>query len=49
MLWFLGFLAYRVLMGVDLPLGSTLPDMVITMLLTLGWALVFEKKRLKKA
>ena len=45
----LGFLAYRVLMGVDLPLGSTLPDMVITMLLTLGWALVFEKKRLKKA
>ena len=47
--WFLGFLAYRVLMGVDLPLGSTLPDMVITMLLTLGWALVFEKKRLKKA
>ena len=24
-LWFLGFLAYRVLMGVDLPLGSTLP------------------------
>ena len=44
-LWFLGFLAYRVLMGVDLPLGSTLPDMVITMLLTLGWALVFEKKR----
>ena len=48
-LWFLGFLAYRVLMGVDLPLGSTLPDMVITMLLTLGWALVFEKKRLKKA
>ena len=49
LLWFLGFLAYRVLMGVDLPLGSTLPDMVITMLLTLGWALVFEKKRLKKA
>ncbi|MCI6176098.1 putative hydroxymethylpyrimidine transporter CytX [bacterium] len=48
-LWFLGFLAYRVLMGVDLPLGSTLPDMVVTMLLTLGWALVFEKKRLKKA
>ena len=48
-LWFLGFLAYRVLMGVDLPLGSTLPDMMITMLLTLGWALVFEKKRLKKA
>ena len=48
-LWFLGFLAYRVLMGVDLPLGSTLPDMVITMLLALGWALVFEKKRLKKA
>lgn len=48
-LWFLGFLAYRVLMGVDLLLGSTLPDMVITMLLALGWALVFEKKRLKKA
>ncbi|MCR5826627.1 MAG: putative hydroxymethylpyrimidine transporter CytX [Oscillospiraceae bacterium] len=39
--WFLGFLLYRVLMNVDLPLGSTLPDMAGTMLL----CLLFHKRR----
>jgi len=29
-LWAVGFLLYRFLMGVDCPLGSTLPDMAIT-------------------
>lgn len=35
-IWILGFAAYRFLMGVDLPLGSTLPDMLFTMILC--WA-----------
>lgn len=32
-IWAVGFAAYRVLMGVDTPLGSTLPDMVFTVIL----------------
>ena len=31
--WLLGFVCYRLLMQVDLPVGNSLPDMVITMLL----------------
>lgn len=30
--WLIGFLAYRMLMHVDMPVGNTLPDMVITIL-----------------
>ena len=29
-MWLVGFAAYRYLMGIDLPLGNTLPDMLIT-------------------
>jgi len=32
-LWVIGFVLYRLLMRVDLPVGNTLPDMVITGLL----------------
>ncbi len=32
-IWFVGFLIYRRLMNVDMVVGNTLPDMVITMLL----------------
>lgn len=32
-LWFIGFVIYRMLMKVDLPVGNTLPDMVITTVL----------------
>ena len=35
-IWALGFALYRFLMGVDIPVGSTLPDMVITVLLCLA-------------
>lgn len=35
-LWAVGFALYRLLMNVDGPLGSTLPDMLITVLLCLG-------------
>ncbi|HIZ83399.1 MAG TPA: putative hydroxymethylpyrimidine transporter CytX [Firmicutes bacterium] len=33
--WLVGFILYRLLMLVDLPVGNTLPDMVITVLLCL--------------
>lgn len=33
--WVIGFAAYRYLMGVDIPLGNTLPDMVITVIICL--------------
>lgn len=29
-IWFVGFVAYRLLMKIDIPTGSTLPDMLIT-------------------
>nr|WP_326184981.1 putative hydroxymethylpyrimidine transporter CytX [uncultured Oscillibacter sp.] len=32
-LWLVGFIAYRALMGVDTPVGYTLPDMVLTIVL----------------
>ena len=42
-LWLLGFVAYRLLMGVDIVVGNTLPDMLITITLCL-LAAKFEKK-----
>ena len=32
-IWVIGFVLYRILMNVDLPVGNTLPDMVITIVL----------------
>ncbi len=32
-IWVIGFVIYRLLMRVDIPVGNTLPDMVITMVL----------------
>lgn len=34
-IWVAGFLLYRILMNVDIPVGNTLPDMVITILICL--------------
>ncbi len=34
-IWFIGFVIYRLLMTVDIPIGNTLPDMVITFLLVI--------------
>ena len=34
-IWAIGFAAYRILMRVDTPVGNTLPDMVLTVLLCL--------------
>lgn len=35
LIWLAGFIAYRILMGVDTPVGNTLPDMVLTVILCL--------------
>ena len=35
-IWAIGFVLYRFLMGVDLPVGNTLPDMVITSLICIA-------------
>ena len=35
LVWLCGFVIYRVLMRVDIPVGNTLPDMVITIILCL--------------
>ena len=35
-IWFVGFVIYRLLMRVDILLGSTLPDMLITMALCIA-------------
>ena len=43
-LWAVGFILYRLLMRVDIPVGNTLPDMVITGLL----CVFVHKVRLKK-
>ena len=32
-IWLIGFLAYRALMGVDIVVGNTLPDMALTVAL----------------
>ena len=32
-IWLIGFIAYRMLMNVDTPVGYTLPDMVLTIIL----------------
>ena len=34
-IWVIGFIAYRILMNIDMPVGNTLPDMVITIILCL--------------
>ena len=34
-IWVIGFAVYRILMNIDMPLGNTLPDMVITIVICL--------------
>ena len=33
LIWLIGFVIYRILMGIDISVGNTLPDMLITMLI----------------
>ena len=46
-IWVIGFIAYRILMNIDMPVGNTLPDMVITIILCLVVGKLFpvSKKR----
>ena len=43
-IWLAGFIAYRYLMTVDIPVGNTFPDMVITIALCLIVNVVRGKK-----
>ena len=46
-IWVIGFIAYRILMNIDMPVGNTLPDMLITIILCLivGKLFPVRKKR----
>ena len=44
-IWLLGFAAYRFLMTLDIPVGNSLPDMLLTMALCLAAARIGEKER----
>ncbi len=47
--WLIGFILYRVLMRVDIPVGNTLPDMVLTMLICIAANKIFRKASEKSA
>lgn len=47
-LWALGFAIYRMFMRIDTPVGSTLPDMVVTALLAIGAELIARKMKGRK-
>ena len=46
-IWLVGFVIYRILMNIDFVLGNTLPDMLITMVITVVWGLCVEKNKSK--
>ena len=41
--WIIGFVLYRILMNYSLPVGNTLPDMAITMLVVVVLRLLTRK------
>ena len=47
-IWVIGFVIYRILMGIDTPVGNTLPDMLITIAICLIVNVVFQKISSKK-
>ena len=44
-IWVIGFVLYRYLMTVDIPVGSTVPDMAVTMLICLLCGKLFAGKK----
>ena len=44
-IWVIGFILYRILMRIDIPVGNTLPDMVITILICMAARNVFKEKK----
>lgn len=47
-IWVIGFVVYRILMNVDMPVGNTLPDMVITIILCLIVGKLIPEKNQKE-
>ena len=47
-IWVIGFVVYRILMNVDMLVGNTLPDMVITIILCLIAGKLIPEKNQKK-
>ena len=47
LVWLVGFVIYRLLMKVDTPLGYTLPDILITLLLTIAANKIFKIRSMK--
>lgn len=45
LVWIVGFAIYRILMHIDMPVGNTLPDMVITILLCLIVSRILKQKK----
>lgn len=45
LIWLVGFVLYRLLMRVDIPVGNTLPDMAITLVLCLAASKLFGRKK----
>ena len=43
--WLIGFILYRALMRVDIPVGNTLPDMLITVLICIVLNQIFSKNK----
>ena len=43
--WLIGFVVYRWLMGIDTILGNTLPDMIITIVVSVLASLLFGKTK----
>lgn len=44
-IWILGFVGYRLLMTVDIPVGNTLPDMLLTILLCVAAAKILRSDK----
>lgn len=44
LIWVIGFVLCRFLMRLDIPVGNTLPDMVVTMLLCLAAGKLIKRK-----
>ena len=44
-IWVIGFILYRILMRIDIPVGNTLPDMVVTILICMIVRNVIKSKK----
>ena len=44
-IWLAGFIIYRILIKIDTPIGSTIPDMLITMIICVLVNKIFIKKQ----